>query len=288
MQDHECQIYLRARRPNPLFQGWLEQWLVEAQRKDSRKRFALAKALEALNKYPLVLHSGRDCSILDGFGNGICAMLDEQLKVYKNKNPWHLLPDANEVEQQERMLIDNVQSLLEENEKDDVQTEVPVMERCIASDAGIEKEEVLPRQCHPDDIMGELFMKYGSLIEREHFHTMQSTKQSAIAPPTTTVVEKNQSRVCTDTVRTVVAKHTYEIVLLIDTAETTGYILHFIHAIINSSLRYFIIWFLLQKIQTSSGRYYSRAKCAKSHIRSASPQCRRFSVGVQGHLWCRA
>lgn len=31
-------------------------------------------------RYPLLLKSGRDCAILDGFGVGICRMLDEQLK----------------------------------------------------------------------------------------------------------------------------------------------------------------------------------------------------------------
>lgn len=83
----ETRIYFRAKNPNPLFEEWLEYWLKEAEKKDSLKKYSFAKALESLKKFPLVLHSGRDCAILEGFGSSICAMIDKQLQVYKESNP---------------------------------------------------------------------------------------------------------------------------------------------------------------------------------------------------------
>lgn len=72
---------LRLQDPNPLFKKWLTEWLEYATRKDSLKKHSLAKALNSLNKYPLVLQSGRECAILDGFGSKICRMLDRQLQL---------------------------------------------------------------------------------------------------------------------------------------------------------------------------------------------------------------
>lgn len=52
-------IYFRAKNPNPLFTEWLEYWIKQAEEKDSMKKYTLAKALESLKKYPLVLYTGR-------------------------------------------------------------------------------------------------------------------------------------------------------------------------------------------------------------------------------------
>lgn len=104
-------IYFRARNPNPLFTEWLKYWLEEAERKDSMKKIALAKALESLEKYPLVLHSGRDCAILDGFGSSICAMIDKQLDVFKSSNP-KKLPNEQEIEKKEKTIIFDLQGVL--------------------------------------------------------------------------------------------------------------------------------------------------------------------------------
>lgn len=79
----EQRITLRQLAPNPLFEQWLSEWLSYAERKNSMKKHALAKALESLRRYPLVMHSGRDCCILDGFGQTICRMIDKQLEVYR-------------------------------------------------------------------------------------------------------------------------------------------------------------------------------------------------------------
>lgn len=82
----EERITLRQISPNPLFEQWLSEWLSYAERKNSLKKHALAKALDSLRRYPLVMHSGRDCCILEGFGQNICRMIDKQLEVYRNGN----------------------------------------------------------------------------------------------------------------------------------------------------------------------------------------------------------
>lgn len=88
--SREQRITLSINQPNPLFEKWMEEWLNYAEQKDSMKKYVLRKALESLRKYPLVLHSGRDCAILEGFGSTICQMIDKQLIAYKtqpNKPP---------------------------------------------------------------------------------------------------------------------------------------------------------------------------------------------------------
>lgn len=102
-------IYFRAKSPNPLFTEWLEYWVKQAEEKDSMKKYTLAKALESLKKYPLVLYSGRDCAILEGFGSGICAMIDKQLQVYKDSNPGRLL-DEHQMDVKEKSIILDVKA----------------------------------------------------------------------------------------------------------------------------------------------------------------------------------
>lgn len=76
----EQRIKLTQIDPNPLFEKWLQEWIDYAEQNNSMKKHALTKALTSLKKYPLLLKSGRDCAILDGFGTGICRMLDERLQ----------------------------------------------------------------------------------------------------------------------------------------------------------------------------------------------------------------
>lgn len=102
-------IYFRAKNPNPLFVEWLEYWLKQAEEKDSMKKYTLAKALESLKKYPLALYSGRDCAILDGFGTGICGMIDKQLQVYRSSNPGQLL-DEKEMNVKEKSIIFDIKT----------------------------------------------------------------------------------------------------------------------------------------------------------------------------------
>ncbi|XP_055303441.1 crossover junction endonuclease MUS81 [Sitodiplosis mosellana] len=105
-------IYFRAKNPNPLFTEWLEYWVKQAEEKDSMKKYALAKALESLKKYPLVLYTGRDCAILEGFGSGICSMIDKQLQVYRDTNPGRLL-DEQQMDVKEKSIILDVKTAFE-------------------------------------------------------------------------------------------------------------------------------------------------------------------------------
>lgn len=105
-------IYFRAKNPNPLFTEWLEYWVKQAEEKDSMKKYTLAKALESLKKYPLVLYSGRDCAILEGFGSGICTMIDKQLQVYKDSNPGRLL-DEHQMDVKEKSIILDVKMVFD-------------------------------------------------------------------------------------------------------------------------------------------------------------------------------
>lgn len=73
-------ISLKYNNPNPLFETWLTEFIEEAEKKDSKSQYQLRRALSSLRKYPLPLHTGRDCIILEGFGKGICNLLDQKLE----------------------------------------------------------------------------------------------------------------------------------------------------------------------------------------------------------------
>jgi crossover junction endonuclease MUS81 len=73
--------------PNPLFEKWLEEWKNKAASKGSDMQYCFGKALSSLRKYPLPLKSGRDCGVLNYFGNRLCIMLDHKLAKYKKTHP---------------------------------------------------------------------------------------------------------------------------------------------------------------------------------------------------------
>uniref|UniRef100_A0A182JZN3 Crossover junction endonuclease MUS81 n=1 Tax=Anopheles christyi TaxID=43041 RepID=A0A182JZN3_9DIPT len=75
-------ISARLKRPNPLFEMWLEEMIAKAEEKNTMGRIALQKALTSLRRYPLPLASGRDCIVLTDFGKTICENLDRRLKAY--------------------------------------------------------------------------------------------------------------------------------------------------------------------------------------------------------------
>lgn len=83
MESAAHRITLRRQQPNPLFEQWLSEWLAYAELKNSLKKHSLARALDAIRRYPLVLMTGRDCCILDGFGQKICQMLDQRLQEHR-------------------------------------------------------------------------------------------------------------------------------------------------------------------------------------------------------------
>jgi crossover junction endonuclease MUS81 len=79
------------KHPNPLFEKWLEEWKDEAVSKGSDLQYSFGRALSSLRKYPLPLKNGRDCGVLDYFGNRLCVMLDRKLAEYRRAHPKGLL-----------------------------------------------------------------------------------------------------------------------------------------------------------------------------------------------------
>nr|XP_034176005.1 crossover junction endonuclease MUS81 [Osmia lignaria] len=76
-------VKIKSKRPNPLFELWLEEWKKEAAFRNSTLEHNFSKALASLKKYPLPLNSGKDCIILKDFGTKLCLMLDKKLEEYK-------------------------------------------------------------------------------------------------------------------------------------------------------------------------------------------------------------
>ncbi|CAK1585584.1 unnamed protein product [Parnassius mnemosyne] len=75
-------ITLKRKRPNPIFQNWLEELHEEAKQKKSKLENMLETALASLSKYPLPLQTGAECAILNGFDKRLCLFLDKRLEVY--------------------------------------------------------------------------------------------------------------------------------------------------------------------------------------------------------------
>ncbi|CAH8852987.1 unnamed protein product [Trichobilharzia szidati] len=71
--------------PNLLFQSWIKEAMEKAFIKDAKSYYAYRKAFSSLKKYPLLLLSGKDCKILEGFGSKLCDLLDEKLAKYANE-----------------------------------------------------------------------------------------------------------------------------------------------------------------------------------------------------------
>ncbi|XP_059574471.1 crossover junction endonuclease MUS81 isoform X2 [Alligator mississippiensis] len=67
-------------RPNAALERCLRAWRDEAAARGSKARFAYERALVSLRRYPLPLRSGREASILQHFGPGLCRRLDQHLR----------------------------------------------------------------------------------------------------------------------------------------------------------------------------------------------------------------
>lgn len=53
-----------------------------------------------------------DCAILDGFGSGICAMIDKQLQVYRDANPGQIL-DEKQMDVKEKSIIHDIAAMID-------------------------------------------------------------------------------------------------------------------------------------------------------------------------------
>uniref|UniRef100_A0A1B0AG20 Crossover junction endonuclease MUS81 n=1 Tax=Glossina pallidipes TaxID=7398 RepID=A0A1B0AG20_GLOPL len=78
-------LEIKLKRPNAIFETWLEHWLQEAERRNSKSRYKLREALNALKMYPLPLASGRECGILRGFGPALCKLIDNEMHKEQHK-----------------------------------------------------------------------------------------------------------------------------------------------------------------------------------------------------------
>ncbi|XP_043266273.1 crossover junction endonuclease MUS81 isoform X2 [Colletes gigas] len=77
-------VKLKLKKPNPLFELWLEKWRKQAAFKNPDLQYSFSKALASLRKYPLPLKSGKDCIILQHFGKKLCLLLDKRLEKHKS------------------------------------------------------------------------------------------------------------------------------------------------------------------------------------------------------------
>lgn len=71
----------RPKKPcaNPIFENWIMEWYEEATEKGTKMQYVYLKALKSLRKYPLVLSSGKECSILENFGTHMCKMIENRM-----------------------------------------------------------------------------------------------------------------------------------------------------------------------------------------------------------------
>lgn len=179
-------INLILKNPNPLFKKWLQELIDDADKKQKKISKTYQKALDSLNKYPLMLYSGHDCAILENFGPKICQLLDERLEEHLSERQdlfrFQSYKDkVSEVQRQENIrildliqsveaagLIDNTfntNSVLnvinEENELEDVSTEEINKEtqESISQDDEIPKELVSSSQ-ESEDSLDKLIRKY--------------------------------------------------------------------------------------------------------------------------------
>ncbi|KAA3675350.1 crossover junction endonuclease MUS81 [Paragonimus westermani] len=67
---------------NVLFEKWITKAMEEAFTKELKSYHTYKKALSSLRKYPLMLSSGKECRILEGFGPKLCDFLDDMLSKY--------------------------------------------------------------------------------------------------------------------------------------------------------------------------------------------------------------
>lgn len=183
---NETRIYFRAKNPNPLFTEWLEYWLKQAEEKDSMKKYSLAKALESLRKYPLVLYSGRDCAILEGFGSGICTMIDKQLQAYRDSNPVRLL-NERQMDVKEKSIILNIKTIIDRKK--------------------VKKNPIIEFKEKLDDTL-EALLNDNAFDEDIEMHPIARTQ------PTTTM-DFMPSKIRLQSGK-------YQIILLVDTQETAG------------------------------------------------------------------
>ncbi|XP_057324119.1 crossover junction endonuclease MUS81 [Microplitis mediator] len=79
-------INVKRKRPNELFESWIEEWREQARIKKSNMEEHFSRALMSLKKYPLPLTSGAQCILLQNFGAKLCKMLDKKLEQHLGRD----------------------------------------------------------------------------------------------------------------------------------------------------------------------------------------------------------
>lgn len=212
--SNEQRITLAQRQPNPLFEHWLTEWLRFAVEKDSMKRFALTKALESLRRYPLPLTSGRECCILDGFGPTICAMLDKQLAVHRLAQT--RVEQSPAVDSGRRAVLEMIgERVVEEQQKRQKQSteQPPVQASRKDNDKQSSVLDLYRKYNEPEPKLPVL----ASNVNKVTCTGSTTTSSSALSVP----IGDKAAEVPPPPV-VIVKQGTFDIVLLVDTAETAG------------------------------------------------------------------
>uniref|UniRef100_A0A1B0BFR5 Crossover junction endonuclease MUS81 n=1 Tax=Glossina palpalis gambiensis TaxID=67801 RepID=A0A1B0BFR5_9MUSC len=133
-------LEIRLKRPNAIFETWLENWLREAERRNSKSRYKLREALNALKMYPLPLASGRECGILRGFGPALCKLIDNEMRREQHKA--QAIVANNSMYQNE---IQNVVESVKKNKRNqkDKQTKLTKKERKALEEKQWRSKEVI-------------------------------------------------------------------------------------------------------------------------------------------------
>ncbi|XP_001354493.3 crossover junction endonuclease MUS81 [Drosophila pseudoobscura] len=137
----ETRLEVRLREPNPLFTRWLERWLREAERRQQRSQHKLRQALEALKSYPLPLYSGRDCSVLRGFGGTLCQLIDEELRQHRAASQPQPQTTTAQYEEQVQQVVKAVQEKQQKTKKDPAKK--PTKKAQLEQAAAEERERVV-------------------------------------------------------------------------------------------------------------------------------------------------
>ncbi|KAL4870952.1 crossover junction endonuclease mus81 [Aspergillus spectabilis] len=71
---------------NPLFLGWIKEWLDQAREHNTKGFTVYKKAYESMKAYPMILQHPSDALKLNGLGPKLCQRLTDKLKDYCNEN----------------------------------------------------------------------------------------------------------------------------------------------------------------------------------------------------------